>query len=348
MRIDGTRSVAFGMTLTLGFRLAGEGWGAEAPASRAMWLQDAQRDKVCVVERVADVPFNSRYMRFTLTPLTGRKETVRIEPGWNLTARNPPGRSVTVLPAEVRLLEQNRCTVDVPSVEVEHAHYGAMEYAMVGLATNDPLYGLIRAGNATNPPPSWNAFQLAAWILTHDMDLKALRKQRYSAPQYTENVIILDGGGGYVAPDVGPLDEALALLRAAGHDAAKFKVSADLRTTFETAMKDYRDGKKSLQALETLGFFRTRPEAHAMLISVWKERLNDKTYYRECAFRWLAGLLVDYVPNPPVVNGRVFEELQQAAAVEPDADLKKDMTRRLDAAAATRARGVQQGTPGTK
>ena len=297
--------------------------------SDAIGLRDARRSNLCEVVSAKDVPFNSRFVEIALAPKTGNKELIRIEPGWLLKATDGAGSFVTVLPAEVRLLARNNAAVKVFAVEVERFPRSGVMCEMAELAGDDPMARLVGAGHAMQPVPEWNDFQVATWIMRKNPDLKALRRERYSAPRQALDVVVFGEEGARVATDAGTIDRALLMLKNAGEDLSRFRITAELESTLAAALAQYRERKRDLQALDTLGFYRNRPEAFAVLSSVWKERAGDKPPIRKTALRWLSGMWVHTAGQAPVIDPRVIEVLKAARTIEPDPAFQKEIDRFL-------------------
>lgn len=295
----------------------------------AVPLQQALKDGLCEIESVQGIPFNSRYVRFLLTPKVDTKPVVRVEAGWDLRAKDGKGRFVTVLPAEVELYAKNNTGVDVFAVELEHSSLANVDLSWAPLSDGDALLSIVRA--ADGGKHSWNAVQIALDAYTADRDLKWMRGSSYSAPR-ANGVVVLLGEGGKVAPDVGALDEAAEVLRAAGLSPSNYKMFNEAEERYAKALEAYRSGNKPLQPLDTLGWFRTRDEAFNCLAGVWTDKMDDANC-RRTSIRWLGGMIYAYKKSSPERAQKAVAALKEALALETDEKLKKEIQERIDFAA---------------
>lgn len=295
-------------------------------------LEQALSSGVCEIINVKDVPLSSRFMRFLLRPKTGKKEWIRIDPVWRLTAKKRKGAAVTVLPAVAQLYAKSNRAIDVFAAELQHSSYAGTEYEPKRMEKDDPLLKLTTTATKMDPRPSWNAMQIAVSVLDVDVDYRRVRKERYSYTRRSGIVAVM-GEGGDLARDVSEIDLAFRVLKEAGHQVEGFKLYKETEAEWAGAMKDYSENRKALQALHRIGFFRTRDEPFKVIAATWKERTGEKDqYYRKAALRWLSGMLVDYRVKPRVVNEKARAALEQAASLEPDEKLKKEIARALERA----------------
>lgn len=303
--------------------------GIQPANPEAVPLQQALKDGLCEIESVQGIPFNSRYVRFLLKPKVDTKPVVRVEGGWDLRAKNGKGRFVTVLPAEVELYAKNNTGVDVFAVELEHSPLANVDLSWARLSEGDALLGIVSA--AEGGKHSWNAVQIALDAYAADRDLKATRAASYSAPR-AYGVVVLLGEGGKVAPDVGALDEAAEVLRAAGLNPSSYKMFNETEERYAKALAAYRAGGKPLQPLEVLGWFRTRDEAFNCLADVWRDRMDDAVC-RRASIRWLGGMIYAYKKSHPERAQRAIGALKEGLARETDEKLRKEIQERIDFAA---------------
>lgn len=276
--------------------------------------------------------FNSRYVDFSIAAKVESRPWIRIEPGWLLRAKTGPGSWVTVLPVTVQLARTGASTY-VPAAEITRANSVPVDLDWSRLPTSDPLGVLLRAAAAASTEPSWNVMQTAVFAVARDLDLAAARAEKFSADRNTGTVVIVGGAGGRVAHHAGVIDQAAALVRAAGLDPARYRLFVELEAAFTQALADWQARRSDLQALDLLGFFRTRPQAFAILSTVPTSRPVDKAFYREMAYRHLGEGLVDYTRRPFSVDAKYRAALEAALTRESDMKLRREITGHLERAA---------------
>jgi hypothetical protein len=295
-------------------------------------LRAALKDGLCKVISVKDVPFESRWARFIVQNTTDKPISITVEPGWLLKAKpNGPGEMITVTAGREDIAANGTNTIQVGVVQTEHAHYADLDHNFTPLAADHKLYALLQAVEKLQPPPSWNATTVAVSAVLNDDTLKGIRAQRYSAHGGTQNVIILGGGGGAVAADSSVIDEAASLLKASGADLSKFKLFAEADAALARALAGYA-AKPNLQDLDTLGFFRRKPEAFKILASVFDEKPETPTLLHETAYRWLSEMLIDYEGGTRKVNQETLKVLTAAYQTESSEMLKRRMLQSIQQA----------------
>ncbi len=291
-------------------------------------LERAIAEGICGIRGVSTMAFNSRFVDFSLSAKVETKPWIRIEAGWMLRAKSGAGAWVTALPVVVQLARTG-ASVHVPAAEITRSARVPDEFGATRVASNEVLSAVLRAADVTQPLPSWNVVQAAVTILTHDTELRPLRAEKYSAPQHNRGGATIVGTGSYVVPRADILEQAGELLRAAGVETGRFKAFGQMEAAYAKALADWTARRADLQALQELGFFRTRPEAFEILSGVWASRPMDKKFYRETAVRILGDGLVDYSSRPFVVDAPIRAALQGAATLETDAAIRRDIAAHL-------------------
>jgi hypothetical protein len=313
---------------------AATGGNDSAPAIPSYSLQTALKDGLCEVISAKDASFDSRWAQFVIYNTTDKPISITIKPGWLLKAKpNGPGELVTVTAGHDSIAAKNSNTIEVGVVETEHAHYGAIDHDFTPVSEDHKLYALMQAAQKAQPPPSWNVMAVAVAVMLNDDNLKGVRAQRYSTPGGNRTVIIIGGPGALVAYDNSVIDDAGSVLKASGADLSKYKLFTEADAALAKALAGY-SAKPNLQDLDTLGFFRRKPEAYKILAAVFDEKPETDRSFHEMAYRWLSGMLIDYNGGTRKVDQETLKVLTAAYQTESDETLKRQMLQSIQQAGA--------------
>lgn len=298
---------------------------ASASALPTAGLREALKSGQCKVFSARDNAMDSRSATVTLQNLTANAMAVIVEAGWLLKAKpNGPGELVTIVPARVELPANSMGSERVQVIRTEKAHYGNIEHELRPLPDNHKYYRLTQTATKLQPPPSWNAMVIACDVIEYNDLLKNVRAKRYMAPGGNATTLII-GAGGEVAPDSTIVDEAGKLLRASGAELSNYKLFGDAEMSLQKAMSGYA-ARPNPQDLDTIGFFRRRPQPFAVLASVFKDRAGPADLpLRQTAYKWLNGMLITYGAGAPQIDQETLKVLSAAHQTETNEPLKRQM-----------------------
>ncbi|MCZ7644439.1 MAG: hypothetical protein M5U26_04015 [Planctomycetota bacterium] len=307
----------------------------QAPVETAV-LDQALERKLCEVEWIKSINFSTPHIGFLLKPLVKTKPRITVPPGLKLTAKGDPGPGVTestyvtVLPRTEALFPSANQNIGAWCCRLTPQTRTPKEFQYEPLPADDPLRKLIDAGNAMTPTAEWNELQVAIYAHTSDVDLKFVKKSTYSVHS-REGVVVVMGRSRELAPDVGTLDRAAGILKSAGLFRPELKLFAEAEADMRQALSDLESPKKKLQALYTLGFYRTRPEALEALLDGLKAHADPKdVHYRKAALRYLWPLQVRETDGKAILDARIAKALEDALAVEEDKSQKSELQRWVD------------------
>ena len=289
----------------------------------AIPLEKAIQDGLVSVE-VESIPMNSTWFYFRLTSQSEKPALVRIDPGWRIF--DDQGREyVTVLPAMKNLRAKDYQTVEVRIASLKLSKGYVSKPQIERLPAGNSVLAFLQSVTAQEPFPSWNVLQIAVWALNINVDLETIRKERYSMPRHGLNVVYI-GTGDVVASSIGQVDEALELLKKAGHDVTQLKLPQDAEQALAKAIQDCRDPQKAYQTLYMMGFFLPRQQAFDVVSAAFAEHPGaEGRTLREAAFKGLSPSLVKWNGREAVVDERIREALERASQSEEDAKLKQEM-----------------------
>lgn len=300
----------------------------------AMPLEKAVQDGLVTIE-VEPIPLHSSNFRFLLTPKTEDRPWIRIDPGWRIYSAEAGVELVTVLPKMERLAARNRGAVNVAVAKVNKPARPATGCTAERLTAGDPILIFLQKATARNPLPSWESLQIAVWMLGINVDLETIRKETYSASTGGDFIIL--GKSFNLARSVRVVDEAFDLLKEAGREPSGFLLHQQAEAALAKALEDYRNGQSPLQALEIIGFYRSRPDVQDFLAAVLGERRGDEGKpYRQTAVRYLADVHVERTYAGVALDERVTGLFNRVLAGEDDPTLKRDIEHELEQAAKAR------------
>jgi len=295
--------------------------------SKPWTLEKAVAEGKCSITSVRTVPFDSRIIRFEVSCHVKNPPKIEIEPAWALTTEDGLRLFVTIMPGELDINLAGRGWTDVFATQVADVVPPQTELHWSRLPESDPLKMLLLAAARLEPKPSWNVMETAVLAVSRNLDFKTIRTKQYSAPQSSGAVIVL-GEGRQLAPDSHPIDEARTLLTYGGFNIETYRLFQEADQANARALSGYARNKKDLQALDTLGYFRTRNEAFAVLSDVWRVHRDNKAARKE-ALLWLSPMPYAYRTESPELAAKARLALQTAASLETDENLLATIQRGL-------------------
>jgi hypothetical protein len=289
------------------------------PLERAM-----QADLVHV--RVSNVNFDSCKMRFRFSLRRPVGQAIRMMPGWRIFNPDTGGELITTGGTLLEFNGREPIEREIPVVR-SRMDTVTSNHLLEKLSDSHAITKFLVKVSQENETPDWSALQIAVWMLSINIDLDTLMKQKYTTRSGKSPL----GISHPVAPSVQSVDDAFRLLEKAEYHINPFQLYQDVEKTLALAIADYKNLQNDVQTIEILGYFRTRPEAENILLQVFSQHgSTEGLLMRKAAFKALIESLSDNKQVNQTQFRKILGILTRALEGEKDEWLKQDIKAQLD------------------